>query len=471
MPRSLPSHPSVRFLQKEAKDLLKAHKSGAPSCCPTLRYHFRFSRATDAEILKAEVSLQEVQHALALDYGLKDWKELKACVETQSTSSTSGGQVHDIIGELIKIAVRDRASDLHIEPMNADVKVRYRIDGVLHEMPPLSRDVGLAVVDAISRMCKLDMARTHLPRDGRMMLEVQGRKIDIRVNVSPVIHGNVVAMRLLDRGMVSLSLEALGMEPDQLALYEKQINAPDGVVLVVGPTGCGKTTTLYATLTALNDQSRKIMTVEDPVEFALEGIDQMPIRPQDGLGFEQALRSVLRQAVNVIMAGEIRNVGTAQLLVQRAFTGHLAFSTLHTNDCPGTLMRLINMGVEPWLVTDAIRCVVAQRLVREICEHCKTEYRPESGAFASLQLSADDRDRPMFRGGGCERCHQTGYSGRGAIYSIMPMTSSVARQVMNKDAEAIEAAATADGWTTLREAAIRKLLRGETTVEEVIKFT
>ncbi len=260
MPRRLPSNPSVRFLQKEAKDLLKAHKSGDPSCCPTLRYHFRFSRASDEEILKAEVSLQETQHALSLDYGFKSWKELKSHAEAQSTPSGSNIRARDIIGEMLEIAVRDRASDVHIEPMEDDVKVRYRVDGVLYEMKPLSRDVGLAVVDQVMRDCKLDLERKALPQDGRMMISIDGRKIDIRVSVSPVIHGSVVAIRLLDRGQVSLSLDRLGMEPDQLELYEKQIHASNGVILVVGPTGCGKTTTLYASLMELNESITRRFT-------------------------------------------------------------------------------------------------------------------------------------------------------------------------------------------------------------------
>jgi type II secretory ATPase GspE/PulE/Tfp pilus assembly ATPase PilB-like protein len=321
------------------------------------------------------------------------------------------------------------------------------------------------------RMCKLDTNQRDLPQDGRMMLEIDGWKIDIRVSVSPVIHGSAVTMRLLDRSQVELSLDRLGMEPGQRELYDRQIRAANGLIIVTGPTGCGKTTTIYATLVELNDRRRKIMTAEDPVEFALEGIDQMPIRTEAGLGFEQALRSILRQAPNIIMAGEIRDLAVANILAQCALTDHLAFSTLHTNDCPGALKRLIDIGVEPFLVTDAVRCVVAQRLVRDICEDCRSEHKPEPGEFASLQLGDEDRDRPIYRGTGCEHCRNTGYRGRGAIYSIMPMTAEVGRQVMNQDFEAIESAARADGWTTLREAGIRKMFRGETTAEEVLKFT
>jgi type II secretory ATPase GspE/PulE/Tfp pilus assembly ATPase PilB-like protein len=253
MPRSLPSHPSVRFLQKEAKDLLKAHKGGDSSCCPTLRYHFRFSRAADEEILKAEVSLQEVQHALALDYGLKSWKELKAHVDAQAGPITGGDRTQDLITEMVKIAVGDRASDLHVEPMSNGVKVRYRVDGVLYEMKPLPRDAGQAVVDEIMRLCKLDPDRKDLPQDGRMLVEVDGRKIDIRVSVSPMIHGTAATMRLLDRTQVSLALDRLGMEPEQLELYKTQVHAASGLVLLTGPAGCGKTTTVYASLVSLND--------------------------------------------------------------------------------------------------------------------------------------------------------------------------------------------------------------------------
>jgi type IV pilus assembly protein PilB len=471
MPRSIPTNPSVRFLQKEAKDILNTHKAGNKSCCPTLRYHFRFSRASDADILGAKLTLQEVQHALALDYGFKSWKELKGKVEAESTTNAPPTQPDKIIAEMIRIAVKERASDVHIEPMTNDVRVRYRVDGVLYEMKPISRDEGSAVVEQIMSMCELDLGAKDRPQDGRMMLNIEGRQVDIRANVSPVIHGSVVAMRLLDKTAVSFSLDDLCMEPDQLELYKVQVHAAQGTILVVGPAGCGKTTTIYGSLMELNDTRRKIMTIEDPVEFAIEGIDQMAVRPEAGLGFEQAIRSILRQAPNVIMAGEVRSPEVANLVVQASLSGHVVFSTLHTNDCAGTFIRLINMGVEPWLVADSVRCVVAQRLVREICKDCKMEHKPELGEFASLQLTDEERDLPLYRGAGCEKCNQVGYKGRGAIYSIMPMTPAVARQVEQKETEAIESAARAEGWTSLREAAIRKMFRGETTAEEVLKFT
>jgi type II secretory ATPase GspE/PulE/Tfp pilus assembly ATPase PilB-like protein len=465
MPRSLPPSPSVRFLQKEAKDLLKSHKAGDPACCPTLRYHYRFSRASDKEILAAEVSLQEVQHALALDYGFKGWSALKAAADTPERG------VGGLFQSLLRDAASGGAADLHLEPMGGGVRVRQRIDGVLHEMTQLSRDQGLAVTDEVFRVCNLDAKDKQHPQDGRMLLDVEGRAIDVRVNVTPMMGGSSVVMRLLDRELVSLRLEHLKMEPAQEDLYRKQVRAASGLILVSGPAGCGKTTTLYASLMELRDPSRKIVTIEDPVEVIFEGISQMRIRPEIGLGYEDALRTALRQAPNVIMVGEVRSLTTAQLLVQAAVSGHLAFSAMHTNDCPSTIERLINMGLEPFQIVDAVRCVVAQRLLREICPHCKSEYQLGPDEVAALQLGDTDCGRPVYRGAGCEACRQTGYKGRGPVYSIMPMTPSVARRVADRDLESIASAAREDGWTTLREAAIRKLLRGETTVEEVIKFT
>jgi type II secretory ATPase GspE/PulE/Tfp pilus assembly ATPase PilB-like protein len=465
MPRTLPQNPSVRFLQKEAKDLLKAHKSSDPSCCPTLRYHYRFSRAADEEILKAEVSLQEVQHALALDYGFKDWKAMKATAE--ATVPGAG----ELLQPLLRDAVAVGASDLHLEPGGDGVRVRQRIDGILHEMSQLSREQGLSVTDEVFRDCHLDAKSKNHPQDGRMLLDVEGSTIDIRVNVTPMMGGSSVVMRLLNRELVSLRLEHLKMEPEQEKLYRQQVGAANGLVLVSGPAGCGKTTTLYASLMELRDPSRKIVSIEDPVEVIFEGISQMRLRPEIGLGYEDALRTALRQAPNVIMVGEVRSLTTAQLLAQAAVSGHLAFSAMHTDDCPGTIVRLINMGLEPFQIVDAVRCVVAQRLLREVCPHCRREDRLGDEAVAALGLTDTDCGLSVSRGTGCEACRQTGYKGRGAVYSIMPMTPSVARRVADKDLASIGSAAREDGWTTLREAAIRKLLRGETTVEEVLKFT
>ena len=469
MPRSIPTNPSVRFLQKEAKDILNSHKAGKDSCCPTLRYHFRFSRSSDEEILNAKVTLQEVQHALALDYGFKSWKQLKSSVENSSPVASTTNSAGKFIQDILERGVKGRASDIHIEPMTKTVQVRSRIDGDLRETALLSREEGLPIIEEAMRLAMLDPGESNKGQDGRMMFTVDGHRIDVRVNASPVIHGHSIAMRLLDRSQIDLSLEALGMEPEQLEFYKKQITRSHGLILVSGPTGSGKTTTMYSTLKALNDRSRKIMTVEDPVELALEGIDQIAVKP--GFGFEQALRGVLRQGVNIIMAGEIRTLETAQLLVQASLTGYLVFSALHTNDGPGTLMRLSNIGIEEYLITDTVRCIVDQSLIKLVCEDCKEEHKLEDGEFNSLQLSDDDRSRPIYRGKGCDQCSQTGYKGRGAVYSMLEMTPALARQVAKKDEEAIRAAAREDGWTSLREAAIRKMFRGETTPEQVLKFT
>jgi len=468
MPRSLPPNPSIVFLQKEAKDLLKKHKASDASCCPTLRYHFRFSKADDEDILNAKISLQEAQHALALDYGFRSWKEMKTEVESAHGAAPGGPKPSSLLEEIVLRAAREKASDIHIEPMTGETKVRYRVDGILHELRSLSRESGQALIREVVKASMLDGDRMDREQNGRMMIRVDGRKIDIRVNATPVIHGSVVALRLLDREQIEFSLTSIDMEAEQLERYKRQIARPNGLILFAGPTGCGKTTTLYATLSELNTEQRKIITAEDPVEFAIDGIDQIPIRADAGMGFEQAVRSALRQAPNVIMVGEVRTIGIANTLVQASLTGHLVFSTLHSNDCPGTLTRLIDMGLEPYLVTDTVTCVVSQRLVTTTCENCKTEHQFKDGEFASLQLSDEDRKRPYFRGSGCSECKQSGYRGRTAVFSILEMTPEIARAVHTKDKETIRNAARANGWTTLKEAAIKKMLSGVTTPEQVL---
>ncbi|MBT3296145.1 MAG: type II/IV secretion system protein [Verrucomicrobia bacterium] len=475
MPRSIPSHPSVRFLQKEAKDLLKAHKSGDPSCCATLRYHFRFSRASDEDILKAEVSLQEVQHALALDYGFKDWKDLKEDVEaTPTVEMVDKGDpdASEVFRSIILDAVAEGATDLHFEPMDHGVRVRRRVDGMLHEADILAEALGQAVIAEGMRSAYMDPNQRSKSQDGRVVIELDDGRIDCRMSSVPSSRGTVLAVRPIDTRTPIFALDRFDFEDDQEERYRALIGSASGVIVVTGPTGAGKTTTLYATLSELNDPSRKIITVEDPVEFLLEGIDQLPV--SSDFGFDTALRSVLRQAPNVIMVGEIRDLPTVNIIVQAAMTGHLVLTTLHADTAPGAYSRMTNMGLEPFLVRDTVRGVLAQRLLRRLCPECKEAYEPDAEQVAFLGIDKADAGT-LWRATGCEACQHRGYRGRVGVFSLLETNKRVKEAIMTESAaaveEAIEEAAKSTGWLSLRDAAIRKLLHGETTVEEVIKFT
>ena len=471
MPRTLPQNPSVRFLQKEAKDLLKAHKSSDPSCCPTLRYHYRFSRASDEEILKAEVSLQEVQHALALDYGCKSWIDLKTLVESAppvEVPESGNPEAKERFRAIILDAVADGATDLHFEPKDHGVRVRRRVDGALYEAESLSEALGQAVVAAGMRMGGLDTEQRGRSQDGRFDINVDDGRIDCRMNSVPGSRGTVLAIRPIDTRKSVFAIDRLDFEADQEERYRSLIGSGSGVVVVTGPTGAGKTTTLYATLSELNDPSRKIMTIEDPVECSLEGIDQLPVRPD--FGFETALRSVLRQAPNVLLVGEIRSLPVAQIIIQAALTGHLVFATLHADTSPAAYARMTDMGLEPFLVRDAVRGVLAQRLLRRLCPDCREAYEPDDEQLTYLGIDRAEGGT-LWRAAGCDACRQRGYKGRVGVFSLLEANDAVKKAIMTKDAVSIIDAAKATGWLSLRDIAIRKLLRGETTAEEVLKFT
>jgi len=471
MPRTLPQNPSVRFLQKEAKDLLKAHKSSDPSCCPTLRYHFRFSRFADAEILKAEVALQEVQHALALDYGCKSWIELKTLVESVPSvevQESGDPEAKERFRAIILDAVADGATDLHFEPKDHGVRVRRRVDGALYEMDSLSEALGQSVISEGMRGAGLDPEQRGMAQDGRFVIELDDGRIDCRMSSVPGSRGTVLAIRPIDTRTSVFALDRLDFEGDQEVRYRSLIGSGSGVVVVTGPTGAGKTTTLYATLNELNDPTRKIITIEDPVECLLEGIDQLPVRP--GFGFATALRSVLRQAPNIIMVGEIRDLPTAQVIIQASLTGHLVFATLHADTSPGAYARMNDMGLEPFLIRDAVRGVLAQRLLRRLCPNCKEAYVPDEEQLAHLGIDKTE-GRTLWRATGCDACKHRGYAGRVGVFSLLENSDSIKKTIMSKDSTAIAGAAKASGWLSLRQVAIKKLLRGETSLEEVIKFT
>jgi general secretion pathway protein E len=378
-----------------------------------------------------------------------------------------------LVNLLISRAVEARASDIHLETFEGHMAVRYRVDGVLREVEGPPARLRAAIVSRVKIMAKLNIAERRLPQDGRIKLAVRGKDIDLRVSVIPMMHGEGVVLRILDRDSVRLDLAALGLAGERASAFTRMLDQPHGIVLVTGPTGSGKTTTLYASLVRLNTPDRKIVTVEDPIEYQLSGVNQIQTRPQIGLNFAQVLRSVLRHDPDVIMIGEIRDRETAEIAVQAALTGHVVLSTLHTNDAASAATRLLDMGVADYLLTSTINGVAAQRLVRTICPECREEYAPLAEFAAHLGLAdGSDRPPPLYRGRGCNKCLGTGYFGRTSIMEVMPMSDGIRRLVLNHaDARDIQAAAVAEGMITLYADGMRKALAGETTVDEVLRVT
>jgi len=378
-----------------------------------------------------------------------------------------------LVNRLIINAVDLRASDIHFEPFEDEFKVRYRIDGVLHEVESPPKRLCPAVTSRIKIMAKLDIAERRLPQDGRIKMRVADKEIDFRVSTIPTAFGESVVMRILDRGTLILDLEKLGLSDEMLAQYLRLISQPYGMILVCGPTGSGKTTTLYTTLLRLNSPEKKIITLEDPIEYQLKGVNQIQVNPKTGLTFANGLRSIVRQDPDIILVGEIRDLETAEIAVQSALTGHLLFSTLHTNDSVGAIARLLDMGVENFLLNSTLLGVLSQRLVRVICPHCKKEVRPDTRQLASMELSPEDcREIVFYEGGGCELCRGTGYSGRIGIFEYLPIDDEM-RDLIGKKAssETIRQAARNRGFTTLRENGWQKVKQGITTISEVLRVT
>jgi general secretion pathway protein E len=379
-----------------------------------------------------------------------------------------------LVNLLIARAVEARASDIHLEPFNSVLRVRYRIDVVLREVEAPPARLSAAVLSRIKLMAKLNIAERRRPQDGRIKLAIQGREIDMRVATAPTIHGEGVVLRILDRSSVSLDLAALGVAADVLPRLLEVLHRPHGILLVTGPTGSGKTTTLYASLIRLNTPARKIVTVEDPVEYQLDGVNQIQVKPQIELTFARVLRSVLRQDPDVIMIGEIRDLETAQIAVQAALTGHLVLSTVHTNDAASTVTRLLDMGIEDYLLTSTINGIVAQRLVRTLCQHCRAldPVLPELVEQMQLAELAGGGPVVLHRAVGCERCNGTGYRGRTNVLEVLPFSAQVRALVLRRaEAERVQAAAVAEGMRTMHEDGLRKALAGITTLDEVLRVT
>jgi type IV pilus assembly protein PilB len=370
-------------------------------------------------------------------------------------------------------AVNDRASDIHFEPFEKEFKIRYRVDGALYEMRPPAKRLAMPIISRVKVMSNLNIAERRLPQDGRIQLTIAGRQIDLRVSTLPTQFGESVVLRVLDRSVVSLDLENLGLPTDVYDMITADIERPNGIIVVTGPTGSGKTTTLYSCLRRINKVENKLLTAEEPVEYDIEGIIQVPINEAADNTFHNVLRAFLRQDPDVMMVGEIRDLDTAQIAVQAALTGHMVFSTLHTNDAAGAVTRLIDMDVEPYLISSTLTSVLGQRLVRTICTHCKTAYEPDDDLIAQLGLTHDDvAGRPFYYGKGCQHCNDTGYHGRKGIYEYLRVTDTV-RQLIDerKPTLLIREQAIREGMRPLRDDGIRSVLDGYTTAEEVLKYT
>lgn len=370
-------------------------------------------------------------------------------------------------------AIQDRASDIHFEPFEDEFRIRYRVDGALYELAPPPKHLALPVTSRIKVMSNLNIAERRLPQDGRIQMFIGGKPIDLRVSTLPTVFGESVVLRVLDRSVVSLDLDRLGMPKFLYDYMCEVVTHPNGIVVVTGPTGSGKTTTLYSCLRRINTIDVKILTAEDPVEYDIEGIIQVPMNENVGMTFARALRAFLRQDPDKIMVGEIRDLETAQISIQASLTGHLVFSTLHTNDAPGAITRLIDMGVEPFLISSTMECVLAQRLVRTICKRCRTPYEPSEALLAQIGLSPHDiGDKTFYYGRGCAECNDSGYRGRMGVYELLDITDPI-RDLINERAPAVVVRQKAIelGMQTLRESGLRAIFDGQTTLEEVIKYT
>jgi general secretion pathway protein E len=386
---------------------------------------------------------------------------------------TSDAPIIKLVNLILSGALKDRASDIHVEPYSGNLKIRYRIDGILYDILSLPRRIQSPLVSRIKIMAKLNIAEKRLPQDGRIEIKIADRLVDIRVSIIPTAFGERVVLRLLDKTANILKLADLGMHDERIKLLNKLIKSPYGIILVTGPTGSGKTTTLYAALSTINRPEINIITIEDPIEYQMDGVGQIQVNPKIDLTFAAGLRSIVRQDPDVILIGEIRDRETAEIAIQSSLTGHLVFSTLHTNDAASAVTRLIDMGIEPFLVTSSIVAIIAQRLVRVLCPHCKEEYVPDVESLANLGLDRSVlKNNTFYRKKGCNMCMQTGFRGRSAIFEILTVDDEIKRLVLKtSDANQINELAIKQGMITLQKDGIDKVLKGITTTEEVLRVT
>jgi type II secretion system protein E len=434
----------------------------------------RFALTPKAEIEKALKKYYGVG-AETLDEMSSD-EPLELLVdEKEITEGDQEASVIKFVNQIIWEAFKDRATDIHFEPAEDELRIRYRIDGILHQtpMPPQLKRFQASLISRIKVMSGMNIAEKRLPQDGRINVRIKGEEIDIRVSTVPTVYGESVSLRLLTRGKIFLSLEKLGFDPAEESRIREIIVKPHGIFLVTGPTGSGKSTSLYAFLSSINSVTKRIITIEEPVEYELKGINQIAVRADIGLTFAMGLRHILRQDPNVIMVGEIRDLETAEIAIRAALTGHLVFSTLHTNDAPSAFTRLIDMGIEPFLVASSVEAVLAQRLVRTICTKCKTEQKVQPDYLRRIGFPEDEiHTAKFYKGAGCEECRQLGYQGRMGIYELLFMDEGIRPLILSRAASTtIAARAMEHGMRTLRSDGWKKVKAGKTTIEEVLRVT
>jgi type IV pilus assembly protein PilB len=425
------------------------------------------SESESVEKLVAELANdEELKRAISLmDNEKFNLTDMEALAES--------APVRKLLNMVLLMAIKDQASDIHFEPFEDEFRIRIKAEGVLYEMVPPPRHLAFAITTRIKVMANLDIAERRLPQDGRIELMVGGHPVDLRVSVLPTIFGESVVMRILDRSVVNLSLTNVGMDEATLTRFRKTIDRPNGIILVTGPTGSGKTTTLYSALTELNDPEDKLITTEDPVEYDIDGIIQIPIDHDVGVTFASCLRAILRQDPDTILVGEIRDLETADIAVQAALTGHLVFSTLHTNDAAATITRLTDMGIQPFMICAVVEAILAQRLVRRVCAKCREEIRVSSDLLFELGLDREQIEgQKFFRGAGCDGCNNTGYKGRVGLFELMVLNDKVRDMIMAKaTTDEIRNQAQQDGMVTLREFGMGLARQGVTSLEEVVRET
>lgn len=446
-----------------------------------LGFDIRGAVASPADVTKAiekyysaskEESIEDVIQQMETDFAGNNKRSSAYDIGSDDELANST-PIRKLLNMVLLLAIKDKASDIHLEPFEEEFKIRVKADGVLYEMVPPPRHLANAIVSRVKVMANLDIAERRLPQDGRIELSVGGNAVDLRVSVLPTMFGESVVMRVLDRTVVQLDLNKIGMDTTTLTRFRKFLQSPNGIVLVTGPTGSGKTTTLYSALNELNDIETKIITTEDPIEYDIAGLVQVPVNNEIGVTFANVLRSILRHDPDVILVGEIRDFETAEIAIQSALTGHLVFSTLHTNDAPATITRLRDMGVPPFMITATVEAILAQRLVRRICSDCRTEFEPSDELLMELQLPIEQaRKYRFYYGRGCARCNNGGYKGRCGLYELMAVTDDIRDMISsNAHTDEIRDLARSQGMTTLRESGLKQIFDGVTTIDEVVRET
>ncbi|MBN1903280.1 type IV-A pilus assembly ATPase PilB [Candidatus Sumerlaeota bacterium] len=469
------SDPSNIYLQDELRILTKCKIipviSFESDIMEAINHYYSPDGSSNFEEMLKDITDQEMQVLQQQQESLEITSEDIRTDEDDLSVDADDAPVIQLVNLIISEAIKAGASDIHIEPYEKSLRLRYRIDGVLQEMTPPPKKFQNAITSRVKILSEMDIAEKRLPQDGRFKVHIQNRNIDFRVSTCPVAHGEKVVIRILDQSKLSLNLQDLGFDKGILDQFLGYIHKPWGMILITGPTGSGKSTSLYCALNTINDSRKNISTIEDPVEYQIKGINQVQARPDIGLAFAAGLRSFLRQDPDIIMVGEIRDLETAEIAVRAALTGHLVLSTIHTNDAPSTMSRLTDMGVEPFLVTASLLMILAQRLVRRICNNCKEEFAPSAEMIKSIEME-DYTETKIYHGSGCQICRGTGYKGRIALYELLGVSDRIRDMVIaGATASQIKRAALEEGMISLRKAGIIKIVEGLTTIEEVLGVT